>query len=304
MYNDLAYAPFGETYALSGSTGVTDISFAGNNEDTTTNLYDAYFREYEIYGRWPSPDPAGMAAANPANPQSWNRYAYALNNPLLFIDSLGLQQTCQTDGQDVPCPTGNGRPPMPPILQCFYDYPNGDIDFEGCIEGYPGSGGGYYAPLIGPGGGGGVGSLRGELLDKLLSDPNCLSFLGRNDANSLSDIAAVPISVANLNSPTTQAVTSINLSPTGPVPSNASIVLNQSSAFFTTGSQVSLSGTSTIFTSGTPQFQAAVLLHEFGHVTGALLQNDASSAQAEGLNNQAILTNCSQTINSFSGGTQ
>jgi len=90
MYNDLAYAPFGEQYAQSGSTGVTDTSFAGNNEDTTTNLYDAYFREYGIQGRWPSPDPAGTAAANPANPQSWNRYAYVMNNPLALIDPLGL----------------------------------------------------------------------------------------------------------------------------------------------------------------------------------------------------------------------
>lgn len=90
MYNDLAYAPFGETYAASGSTGVTDISFAGNNEDTTTNLYDAQFREYGIQGRWPSPDPAGIAAANPANPQSWNRYAYVLNNPLALVDPSGL----------------------------------------------------------------------------------------------------------------------------------------------------------------------------------------------------------------------
>ncbi len=92
MYNDLAYAPFGEQYAQAGSTGVTDTSFGGNNEDTTTNLYDAQFREYGIQGRWPSPDPAGVAAANPANPQSWNRYAYALNSPLNFVDPSGLYQ--------------------------------------------------------------------------------------------------------------------------------------------------------------------------------------------------------------------
>jgi RHS repeat-associated protein len=127
---------------------VANTSFAGNNGDTTTNLYDAYFREYGIQGSWPSPDPAGMAAANPANPQSWNRYAYALNNPLLFIDSLGLQQTCQTDGQDVPCPSA---PPLPP-LQCFYGYTNGDIDFEGCTTTYPGANGPHYAPFCGPGG--------------------------------------------------------------------------------------------------------------------------------------------------------
>lgn len=90
MYNDLAYAPFGEPYAQSGSTGVTDISFAGNDENTVTNLYDAQFREYGIQGRWPSPDPAGLAAANPANPQSWNRYAYVMNNPLGVTDPTGL----------------------------------------------------------------------------------------------------------------------------------------------------------------------------------------------------------------------
>ena len=90
MYNDLAYAPFGEQYAQAGSTGVTDTSFAGNNEYTTTNLYDAQFREYGIQGRWPSPDPAGLKAADPRNPQSWNRYAYVLNNPLRGVDPLGL----------------------------------------------------------------------------------------------------------------------------------------------------------------------------------------------------------------------
>ena len=133
MYNDLAYAPFGEQYAAAGTTGITNVSFAGNNEDTTTNLYDARFREYEIYGRWPSPDPAGISAANPANPQSWNRYAYVMNNPLLFVDPFGLMPNhgclaaghrgggvrnysncgsptgnCSLDGAVVPCGSGDG----------------------------------------------------------------------------------------------------------------------------------------------------------------------------------------------------
>lgn len=41
-------------------------------------------------GRWISPDPAGLAAVDPTNPQSWNRYAYVMNNPLSFVDPLGL----------------------------------------------------------------------------------------------------------------------------------------------------------------------------------------------------------------------
>ena len=32
-----------------------------------------------------------MAAVDPTNPQSWNRYAYVMNNPLNFIDFVGLE---------------------------------------------------------------------------------------------------------------------------------------------------------------------------------------------------------------------
>jgi RHS repeat-associated protein len=82
-----AYAPFGETYAQSGTS---DLSFTGQNSDTTSGDYDFLFREYSTQGRWPSPDPAGLAAVDPTNPQSWNRYAYVLNSPLIFLDPMGL----------------------------------------------------------------------------------------------------------------------------------------------------------------------------------------------------------------------
>jgi hypothetical protein len=31
-----------------------------------------------------------MGAVDPANPQTWNRYSYVMNNPLSFFDPLGL----------------------------------------------------------------------------------------------------------------------------------------------------------------------------------------------------------------------
>ena len=83
-----AYAPFGEQYATSGTT---DASFTGQNSDTNSGLYDFTFREYSSsQGRWASPDPAGVAAANLSSPQSWNRYAYVQNNPMRYVDPLGL----------------------------------------------------------------------------------------------------------------------------------------------------------------------------------------------------------------------
>jgi hypothetical protein len=40
--------------------------------------------------RWSSPDPLGLGAVNPGNPQSWNRYAYVMNDPLALSDPTGL----------------------------------------------------------------------------------------------------------------------------------------------------------------------------------------------------------------------
>jgi RHS repeat-associated protein len=95
LYFDLAYAPFGEVYA---STGTTDASFTGQNQDTASNLYDFPAREYGIQGRWPSPDPAGIGAANAADPQTWNRYAYVRNSPAEIVDPSGMMMKVSGGG--------------------------------------------------------------------------------------------------------------------------------------------------------------------------------------------------------------
>ena len=87
MYYDAAYAPFGENYV---ETGTTDRSFTGQTQDTTQGLYDFLLRQHSSsQGRWLVPDPAGLAAVDITNPQTWNRYAYVGNNPLNRVDSLG-----------------------------------------------------------------------------------------------------------------------------------------------------------------------------------------------------------------------
>jgi RHS repeat-associated protein len=86
LYYDGAYA----------ETGNVDRNFTGQNQDTVNSgaypLYDFLYRQHHpVWGRWVSPDPAGLGAVDPTNPQSLNRYAYVLNNPMTLIDPLGLQ---------------------------------------------------------------------------------------------------------------------------------------------------------------------------------------------------------------------
>src|SRR5271165_5188372 len=50
-------------------------NYAQGDIDNGSGLDLFMFRQYSnVQGRWISPDPAGMAAADPTNPQTWNRY--------------------------------------------------------------------------------------------------------------------------------------------------------------------------------------------------------------------------------------
>jgi RHS repeat-associated protein len=93
-----AHAPFGESYSYnqgypSGFAGQGGLGWGQGGDGAMANT-TYWFPERDLrssQGRWLTPDPAGMGAVNPSNPQTWNRYAYALNNPLSYTDPLGLQ---------------------------------------------------------------------------------------------------------------------------------------------------------------------------------------------------------------------
>jgi RHS repeat-associated protein len=64
--------------------------FTGKERDAETGLDYFGARYYSgAQGRFASPDPL-LNSGRPQTPQSWNRYAYALNNPLAFVDPTGL----------------------------------------------------------------------------------------------------------------------------------------------------------------------------------------------------------------------
>lgn len=69
--------------------GINPI-YTGKGRDTESGL-DYFGARYmaSSMGRFMSPDPL-LNSGRPDNPQTWNRYSYALNNPLTITDPTGL----------------------------------------------------------------------------------------------------------------------------------------------------------------------------------------------------------------------
>ena len=65
--------------------------FTGKERDAESGLDYFGARYYSSnMGRFSSPDPGWFLAASLDNPQTWNQYSYALNNPLKYTDPTGL----------------------------------------------------------------------------------------------------------------------------------------------------------------------------------------------------------------------
>jgi RHS repeat-associated protein len=81
----MRYVPYGQ-----------EITSTADNRDK----FGTYFRDgqgqdyadqryYNQAGSFWTPDPGGIAAADPSNPLSWNRYAYAYGDPINMFDPTG-----------------------------------------------------------------------------------------------------------------------------------------------------------------------------------------------------------------------
>jgi len=95
--------PWGDGYTATVNTSGADQDnghYAGLDRDAESDTEHAQFRNYaSAQGRWLAPDPY-MGSYALTNPQSMNRYAYALNNPTSSIDPSGREvcQECFDDG--------------------------------------------------------------------------------------------------------------------------------------------------------------------------------------------------------------
>jgi len=90
LYADGVHRTVAGKYSQTGQDGVRK-RFTGYEKDPETSLDFAQARMYaNTYGRFTAVDPL-LASGKSANPQTFNRYTYVLNNPLLLTDPTGLQ---------------------------------------------------------------------------------------------------------------------------------------------------------------------------------------------------------------------
>jgi RHS repeat-associated protein len=168
--------PFGELWYRNNdpncsNTATSSWIFTSYERDQESVLDYALARSYSnSLGRFMSPDPLGGSVDDP---QSLNRYAYVVNDPVNGTDPSGqddcfdacdpgsdqIDNSSMAEGEEGSTPLGTQNPPVPAAEGCYLC---GLLDrLRGLFGGGGGWGGDDAPPLLAQAGGGGIGGGNG-----------------------------------------------------------------------------------------------------------------------------------------------
>jgi RHS repeat-associated protein len=307
---DQGHFPFGETWYLKNTT--TKWQFTSYERDAESGN-DYAMTRYHInrVGRFSSPDLLGGSIADP---QSLNRYAYVGNDPLNAVDPLGLED-CYPDeaggcdgggegggGDDGPVivevPPEDPPPPDPSRFEICEMYPAICAPFNPPIP---------PDPLHNRGDVERVNAVLNRIKDAI--DPDCLKFLESGQSDILQQVGGLSALIDTITKNDFFGVE--NLRPNYPdnfaaitgVTTYQLDTVNINGAFFQTGP--AKGGVFMVdrgrFSPASPGAQAFILLHELGHLTGALVPDyktgsNKSDKNAGNNNDKSIDKNCNKTL--------
>ncbi len=301
------YYPYGEDT----STPVLGDNYATYYRDGTGLDYARNRYYLNTIGRFLTADPyraSRRSANNPADPGTWNRYAYLLNDPVNLYDPSGM------DSESPPTLVCNGYTGV--ICDLLYDPYGGGHDAQ-------------HAP-----GGGMPPRLPRRIIVSRLSttskqaltvqndlrwlqqaiaqDPDCAGWLaGSSQAiNYMLDVPgtgatmmAVGVGSFSTNDNAVDGISGTNL------PQGMLITVNSNGAFFNSGpSQFVGYGIPSWINGGTNAAQSEILLHELAHDVGAPgfqsdgpLPDGSPNVSAQTANNQLVMQNCGNVVDLAAG---
>jgi hypothetical protein len=260
-----------------------------------------------------TPEPY-LGSAKPSSPQSWNKYAYVVGDPVNSRDRKGLNAEGPDDGDDGDDGDGDDD-----------GVDDWGIWYGGCYPFFDPVWGAYYGCGISPtfsvtalSGSGGASIKISNLsnsskqavqvqndvktLEGLIDgNADCAKWLGgatavNNVINSIlnpNNMTGIGVGVGNFGSPSYGAVAGTygtNILPAG----SMQITVNLIGAFFNPSAPLG-NGVPATIRADTSAAQAEILIHELGHLLGVLQGND-NNASTQSQNNQDVLTNCSKVV--------